>query len=170
MADDAIDVDVGGKEKPGGSSGMLIVTIIGLLVMLLTPLTSYFIVKMTIPDKPQVVAGDSPSQRVATDEPLVFNVDALLVNIAETKGTRILRVVPHLVMNDPKLLDRAEVMKPMIADRIMAVSSSRTIEELDGNEGRELLKKDILITVNDLLATYMEGAVVDVYFSEFLIQ
>lgn len=148
-------------------SGTLAVGIIGLLVMILTPLTSYFIVKLSVPARTE---AEAPAPAANDSKTVIFSLESMLVNIAETKGTRILRFVPHLVLSEPALAAELELMKPMLADRITAVASSKTIDELDGLQGRELLKKDVLAAINALIEDKLAGAVVDVYFGEFLIQ
>ena len=45
-----------------------------------------------------------------------------------------------------------------------------TIDQLEGANGRDALKREIMNIVNVALKDEMSGAVVDVYFSDFLIQ
>jgi flagellar basal body-associated protein FliL len=97
-------------------------------------------------------------------------MEMLMVNIAETKGTRVLRITPHLVLSEEGAAAKLTPMKAMLIDKIAGVASARTIDELDGAKGRELLKDDIKKGLNALIEHKMAGSVVDVYFSEYLIQ
>jgi flagellar basal body-associated protein FliL len=45
-----------------------------------------------------------------------------------------------------------------------------TIDELQGMNARNNLRKEIISTLNNLLKEKMSGSITDVYFSEFLIQ
>jgi len=154
-----------GEAKQAPKSGVLVVVTVGFLVMIATPLTSFLLVKMAMP--PEI-----ETKSVVTDEEgeTVIEVKALLVNIAETKGTRVLRVEPHLVLSEARLADNLKDRMPMLIDRISTAAARKTIDELEGPQGREALKRDIISEINMALKEKMSGAVVDVYFSEFLIQ
>lgn len=154
--------------RPGeGHSGTMVVMIIGLLVMLLTPLASYFVVKLSQPATSEKAAAAPEEASPATAEMVM---EMLMVNIAETKGTRVLRITPHLVLSEEGAAAKLTPMKAMLIDKIAGVASARTIDELDGAKGRELLKDDIKKGLNALIEHKMAGSVVDVYFSEYLIQ
>ena len=147
-------------------SGLLPILLIGVGLIVASAVVTFVVVKMTMP-APVVVkekAGDG------TGEPLTYSLKELYVNIAETKGTRILKIVPYLVLSEQKLVDEITKYEPMLRDRVSMAASSMTIDELEGPNGRETLKKEIAIQINSALKDRMAGAVVDVYFSEFLIQ
>jgi flagellar basal body-associated protein FliL len=147
--------------------GTRIVTIIGLLVMILTPMASYFVVKLSLPKAASQKRSEPAPVHTVT---AVFNMDMLMVNIAETKGTRVLRMIPHLLLSEEGLVEQLAPMKARLMDKVASVASCRTIDELDGAKGRELMKEDIKVGINTLIEGKMNGAVVDVYFSEYLIQ
>jgi flagellar basal body-associated protein FliL len=61
-------------------------------------------------------------------------------------------------------------MEPMLRDKVLSAASVKTIDELEGPQGRENLKREIMNLINASIKDRMSGAVVDVYFNEFLIQ
>lgn len=104
------------------------------------------------------------------DAPVVIQFQDLYVNIAETKATRVLKLTVVLELSEEKLTTSLEAHRAIIRDLMSESASHMTIEELEGRNGRGILKREIKNRVNDLLRDRMAGAVVDVYFSDFLIQ
>ena len=169
MADEnveqAAEVDVpeaqeGGKPK----SGIMLVVIIGVVIAVVTPLITFFVVKATIP------APIQKEKPVDVAEQTTFELKEMYVNIAETKGTRVLKIEPILVLSDAKLASKLEKMAPMLRDRVLMAASTKTIDELDGPNGKESLKREIISMINNSIKDQMSGAVTDVYFNQFLIQ
>jgi flagellar basal body-associated protein FliL len=52
----------------------------------------------------------------------------------------------------------------------MTVAGRKTLSELEDESGREALKREIALKINDLTRDHMAGTVLDVVFSQFLIQ
>lgn len=153
--------------KSGSKMGMFVVIIIGFLVMILTPVITVIVVKMQLP--PPIESEIATVENKGVETVLELG-DSILVNIAETKGTRVLRLKTHLVLSEARLQPELSNMTPMLKDRVMLAASRRTIDELDGVQGREALKRDIMGEINAVIKDKMNGAIIDVYFSEFLIQ
>ncbi len=201
-ADETRDDEAGaeGRAKAAKDKQIpLMVLIIGILVMLVTPVTSFFLVKLAMP-KPEAGTEESAvgeggkkeghgesakkaggkkeghgkkegkGEGSAEPESTTFTLPFMLINIAETKGTRILKITPHLILSEPEMGAKMPALKPLLMDTITTVASGKTLDELDGPTGRENLKKTIIQRLNKLLETRMTGAVADVYFEEFLIQ
>lgn len=105
-----------------------------------------------------------------TDMPVIVAFQDLYVNIAETKATRVLKLTVVLELSEDKLTPALESHRAIIRDLISESASHMTIEELEGRNGRSILKREIKNRVNDLMRDRMSGAVVEVYFSDFLIQ
>ena len=59
---------------------------------------------------------------------------------------------------------------PVLRDMISQVASRMTIDDLEGRNGRDMLKREIKNNVNVFLRDHTTGAVIEVYFSDFLIQ
>ncbi|RKZ06120.1 hypothetical protein DRQ25_14650 [Candidatus Fermentibacteria bacterium] len=153
------------KEEGGGKSGTLIMIIVAFVVMIATPLICFLIVRMA----PQTQI-DTESAVTEKKVESIIELKPLLVNIAETKGTRILRIVPHLVLSEARLDEYLKEKVPMLTDKVGLVASRKTINDLEGPQGRESLKRDIMSEINAAIKGKVSGAVINVYFSEFLIQ
>jgi flagellar basal body-associated protein FliL len=165
-AKEAPAADGAAAAKPAsGKLGMLVVIIVGFLVMAITPLVTYFAVKATLP--PPV---EKKQEEKKEGERPILDLKPVNVNIAETKGTRILRVEAHLVLSEAKLMEELKNSTSMLVDRIILAASRKTLDELDGPEGHEALKRDIMSEINAAIKEKMTGSVIDVYFSEFIVQ
>ena len=152
----------GAAAKP--KSNMMIVIVIGVVITVVTPLVTFFVVKATVP--PPVTT----EQTAVKSEMTVYDLKEIYVNIAETKGTRILKFQPVLVLSSAKLAESIEKMDAMIKDRVIMAASTKTIDELEGPNGKEALKREIVALVNAETKDQMSGAITDVYFTQFLIQ
>ncbi len=152
---------------PKSSSGLLVMIGVGVALIVVSAAVTFFTVKSSVPKEepiPEKKEGGEPETQFTCD------LHEIYVNIAETKGTRVLKIVPILVMSEERLAKEAEKMSPLLRDRASYAASSLTIDQLEGPSGRDALKREIMNAVNSSLKKEMSGAVVDVYFSDFLIQ
>ncbi|HBA84883.1 MAG TPA: hypothetical protein DCZ95_12385 [Verrucomicrobia bacterium] len=145
-------------------SNLIVVIIIGVAITIATPLITYFVVRATVP--PPVVAEEKESAKAGG----YCDMMEMYVNIAETKGTRILKIQPVLVLSDAKLEEKIKQLEAMIKDKILMATSTKTIDELEGPNGKEALKREIVSLINAAIKDKMSGAITDVYFTQFLIQ
>lgn len=149
-------------------SSLMPIIIIGGALIVVIPIVTIVGVKMFMPS-PSLVVKEK-ADIASAGEPATYSLKEIYVNIAETKGTRILKIVPFLVLSEQKLATEITKYDALLRDRVSMAASSMTIDELEGPNGREALKKEIAVQINSALKDRMAGAVVDVYFSEFLIQ
>lgn len=149
-------------------SSLMPILIIGGALIVVIPIVTIVGVKMFMPS-PSLVVKEKADLETA-GEPATYSLKEIYVNIAETKGTRILKIAPFLVLSEQKLATEITKYDALLRDRVSMAASSMTIDELEGPNGRESLKKEIAVQINSALKDRMAGAVVDVYFSEFLIQ
>ena len=167
--DDLMDGDekpAASKAKPAAKKkGPLLLIVFGLLVMIVAPLTVLFLVKPAGEKKDDGVAAQKPAP-----QPVVMAIEPLVVNISGTRMTRVLRIQVHLILSEPRLEDVIKEMMPMVKDRIMSTAGRRTLDEMEGVDDRESMKRDIALEINSLIRSRMAGSVLDVAFSEFLIQ
>ena len=178
MADEETAGEVSNAEESSGGEqqtpatrssfpmGWVIVVVLGLAVMVVTPLASYLVVSRMM---------DSPAEEKLApverqDSQSTFEIGEIRVNIYGTRATRYLTVRPHLRLSEPGLEEKLEEVKPMLVDRVSTVVSRRTLDELEGPEGRRGLRRDIMAEVNSAIKDRMQGVVVDVYLVDFLIQ
>ena len=108
----------------------------------------------------------APRAPVATAG-VMIPLEPFVVNLAKTKGNRILKVTVTLELNNPDVQPEVEDNRQKIMDSILVLLSSKTFEDVYSIQGKFKLKDEITTRVNRFLAM---GHVREVYFSEFLIQ
>lgn len=155
-----VAVEEGAKKK---SMGTVIIAVLGVVLMGAGVGTGLVLGK-----KSRKVVVEAPKKENTT--PVIIEFKDMYVNIAETKATRILKLTTVLELSEDKLATPLEAHRPIIRDLISESASHMTIQELEGRNGRDILKREIKNRVNDMLRDRMSGAVVEVYFSDFLIQ
>ena len=111
-----------------GSKSMLVMVGVGLGLIVVSAAVTFFTVKSSVPKEVVVEkkegAGDKAQYTYALRE--------IYVNIAETKGTRILKIVPILVLSEERLMKEAERLDPLLRDRVSYAASAMTIDQLEG--------------------------------------
>ena len=146
-------------KKKGG----LLLVLVGVVVLVAAPAASYFLFFKKGGDAKEAPQKPAPP-------PVVMAVEPVVVNISGTRMTRVLRMQVHLVLSQATLEPVVKEMLPMVKDRIIAVAGRRTLNELETVEDRDSLKRDLVLEINGLIRPRMAGTILDVAFSEFLIQ
>ena len=70
-------------------------------------------------------------------------------------------------MFDAKVQEEIGKRLPQIKNQINNILSSKSIKEIQTNEDREILRREILERVNGII---MNGRITNVYFEEFVYQ
>lgn len=152
-------IDAGAAPKKKGK-GMILLIIIGLVLI-----GGGVAAGMVLGSKKE--ADPKKSKPVAS---IILEFKDLYVNVAETKATRVLKLTTVLKLSEEELKPLIDTERPIIRDLISEAASQMTIDQLDGQNGRKQLKSEIQNKVNEMIRDWMSGAVVDVYFPDFLIQ
>jgi flagellar FliL protein len=107
------------------------------------------------------------AKKEAPAEGAIKQLDAFIVNLNDEQGDRYLKVVMQLEMNNTEL--EAEIMSkmPQIRDEILMLLSNKSFDDVATMAGKRMLKREIINGLNKYLTT---GQVVQVYFSEFVVQ
>ncbi|MDR4509059.1 MAG: flagellar basal body-associated FliL family protein [Candidatus Brocadiaceae bacterium] len=102
------------------------------------------------------------------EESLIVPFDPVIVNLSNSNARRYLKATINFEVKD--LNSKSAVVKKgvQIKDRLISILSSRSLEDIEGVEGQQLLRNIIKDTVNVVLK--MEDAVLQVYFTEFVVQ
>lgn len=157
-------------------TGMLVVVVIGFLVMILTPLITFFVVKATVPktDKPEKAHHEGGQKGEHGEEgpaEHIFVMEPIVVNIKGTVGTRYLKIEPHLLVSDEPTQKALEARKAMLYDQVSAIAADKTLMDLEGESAREALKKEIKQKLNAIIrGKELSGTILDIYFKVFMIQ
>ncbi|MBX3016672.1 MAG: flagellar basal body-associated FliL family protein [Bdellovibrionaceae bacterium] len=117
----------------------------------------------------QVIEGEAHAQHAeANTEAIkapVVPLETFIVNLAGSKGRRILRVDLELEVSDTKVVAEIEQRKAQIRDIIIIMLSGRTYDQISAKEGKNELRDDIKGTLNAFLT---KGKVSNVFFTNLL--
>ena len=94
-------------------------------------------------------------------------VDNLVLNPANSGGTRFLMVNATFELKDAASEERMKIHDPEIRDVLLNVLGTKTVEELADVTKREGLKKEMLAAIAKL---FPDAGVTQVYFPQFVIQ
>jgi len=98
---------------------------------------------------------------------LIVPVDTIVVNLSGSNGRRYLKAKINLEAKDDEVKKLIESKSIQIKDRLISILSSKTLEDIDGLEAQENLRKETKDAVDVVLK--VEG-VLQVYFTEFVVQ
>ncbi|MBF8983087.1 flagellar basal body-associated FliL family protein [Lutibacter sp. B2] len=133
---------------------IIIFSIIGFLVTgILLGGIFYFTTSKNSNDKPKEV------------ETTLYSLGELYSNIKDNR--RILKINIDIEISDEDVTPKLEKKKSEIINNILEILRSKEIAVLDGTEGQQALRKEI---VSSIKKTVPSDGIMDVYFVEFIIQ
>ncbi len=109
----------------------------------------------------------SAEEKKHVEGPVYFEMDTLIVNLADPGGKRFLKATIKLRMSSPSVVEECKSRNYQMRDLVLTLLSSKECEEVMSPEDKLVLKKQIMETLNRML---QKGQALDVYFTEFLVQ
>lgn len=94
-----------------------------------------------------------------------YEVSEMIVNIANTNGTRYLRTKFTLEANNKKTIKELDKKLDMVLDKSNEILSSQTLADLDSIEGKKKIKRQLKDAFNKFL---LKGEVVEIYLNKFV--
>lgn len=111
--------------------------------------------------------GKEDKKEVA-EESMIVPLDTVIVNLCGSGGRRYLKAKINLEARDEDVKKKIEARSVQIKDRLISILSSKTLEDVEGLEGQESLRREIKDAVDVVLK--VEDGILQVYFTEFVIQ
>lgn len=102
-----------------------------------------------------------------TEVGLMFPLESFTVNLLSESGRRYLKVEMNLEIEGEELSPELEEKKPIFRDIIIRLLSSKSLEEISTVKGKEKIKEEIVSEINTRLK---DGKVLNVYFTDFVVQ
>jgi len=118
--------------------------------------------------RPDDLPADPEPVQEAPDEKLMFSIDSIIVNLYQTEARRYLKATMAFAVKDKDVLELMGAKKLILTDRLIGLLSSKTINDIDGYEKKQELKREIRDEVNTMLG--IKDAVTQVFFAELIIQ
>lgn len=156
-----------GAEGKKSKKGLLIIIILIVLLLGGGGFGAYwFLLRAPAPTAEQLAEMEAAKK----PEPVILPVFALkpfVVNLADKKSRRYLKVTMKLELSNEELLEEVDKRRAQLRDVVLTMLSSKTAAEIGSMEGKFLLRQDIIKRVNVNLVT---GKVTKVYWEEFVVQ
>jgi flagellar FliL protein len=169
MARTDINPENGEAAAEGGKKSgklRLIIIVVALMVLGGGGFTAYYFFFAPPPPSPEDPAGPEDEANKLEILP-VFALKPFVVNLADVKSRRYLKVSLKLELSSPDLQEELEKRRPQIRDVILTLLSSKTAAEVNSMEGKLMLREEIVKRVNTFLVT---GKVTKVFLEEFVVQ
>jgi len=97
-----------------------------------------------------------------------YDVGEFILNLTSTTNQmRFIRTSIVLEASDSKVISELESRAPQIRDQIISLLRPRTVDELSSQDGMEILRYDIIRTINEFV---QKGEITDVFFIDLILQ
>lgn len=97
----------------------------------------------------------------------IWPIESIIVNLLDNNGERYLKITIQLEISNEDCVSELDTLKPEIMDGLLDLLSSKRYNEIVGFEGKQRLRDEIAIRLNNYLD---KGQITKVYFTEFIIQ
>ena len=160
------------QEKREKSPVLVIMIVLVLLVLVAGGAAGYFFLLAPKTDHGRGSVAQATAAQSQAYSPGVLSgpmkpMDPFIVNLTDAQGTRYLKVTMQLEMSHEMLASEIDARQPQIRDEVITMLSSKSFDDVATIAGKRALKRGILNSMNKYLTT---GKVLNVYFSEFVVQ
>lgn len=107
------------------------------------------------------------SEEEITDFGAFYEVENMIINPAESQGSRYLMINVGFESDQEEVLTELENKEVVVRDRVIKMLSEFTVPELSDIERRAFLKDTLLTSVNRVL---QDGEVRRLYFTQYVLQ
>ncbi len=104
------------------------------------------------------------------DPAAMIPFESFVVNLADPRGDRFLRLTLRAVVSDPAVAETFkidELTKARVRDRIISVLTAKTYQDISSPAGKDSLRRELLHEMNGLLPN---DAIQEVLFVDFAVQ
>lgn len=164
------------EKKDGNGKFMLLLILQGITLIALVGLGAFvFINSKKAPAPVNMPASVSipktepkkEIKEVKKGEEVTYGLDPFIVNLMDEGGRRYLRVKMDLVLSSKESEEEIKKKKPEIRDIIITTLSGKRFNDIATLEGKMRLRDELKENINKILMT---GKVLNIYFTEFVIQ
>lgn len=118
-------------------------------------------------DEGEHADAGSALSAVSTEVGIMYPLDLFTVNLLSESGRRYLKVEMNLELEGEELALELDTKKPVLRDIIIRILSSKSLEEISTQKGKESLKEQIVSEINTRIK---DGKIKNVYFVDFVVQ
>ncbi|MDH3393880.1 MAG: flagellar basal body-associated FliL family protein [Desulfobulbaceae bacterium] len=165
---DEPEVQEGEEAAPKKKSKALFFIILSLSVILLGGGSFFAYIKLmgTQPNAENSALNSDPAPPADTVGE-IFALEPFVVNLADPKGKRYLKVQIKLEIESVEALERTQKAAPKLRDLVIIMLTSLTFEEVMTPEGKIRIRDELLERFNQVMRP---DRVKNIYFTEFVVQ
>ena len=160
-------------ESPKGKNSLLMVIILGVIIIILGGggIAGWFmfLTKDSGESGPAVEAEAAQAAGTEAVQSIIIPLESFIVNLMDRSGSgkRYLKTTIELDVADEESQGIVDVRKAQLRDAILLLLTSQSFAEINTMEGKQALKKALLLRINQALG----GRIVSgLYFTEFVVQ
>jgi flagellar FliL protein len=129
----------------------------------------FFILWNKISEMPQngAMYGQMPAEENESGMGPLYDLDTMIVNLADQGGKRYLRVTMALEVKDSDVVANIEKRLPQIRDAVLSILPTKKYDDVSTTDGKIALRTEIMEKINALLN---KESVRNIYFTEFVVQ
>lgn len=156
-----------------GISKLLIAVILGAVLFFMGMMgAGFYVLWSRIPAPTAAVTGEDENlpEEIEEEQPDIgplHSIGTMIVNLADSGGKRYLRVKMELELSHPEVAVEIEKRLPLVRDSILMVLSTKTYQDISTTEGKNALRTQL---VTNLGKFFMSGNIVNIFFTEFVVQ
>lgn len=106
------------------------------------------------------------SREMKTEEPLIYTMDKLTVNL-DGYPRRIIQTEINLLLLDKQGYEQVIRLGSKGRDSVVRILNGKQFNEIETLQGKLKLKEEIATSLNDLM---VEGVIKEVYFTDFIVK
>jgi flagellar FliL protein len=119
------------------------------------------------PPAAEEVAGQETKKEAESVIGEMLVMEPFVVNLADPKGKRYLKVKIELELANKEAVDKATKASPKLRDMVIMMLTSLGFEEIMTPEGKIRVRDELLIRFNEIL---QPDHIKNIYFTEFVVQ
>lgn len=127
-----------------------------------------------------LMQGDEPVPGEEGAEAVVEEVEAdpiyrplspnFVINFKKNGAINYLQLSLQVMARDQEVIDKVELNDPAIRNKLIMLFSGQDYDALGTLEGKEKLRQEALVAVNEVIGTTPESGVEEVFFTGFVMQ
>lgn len=153
------------EEKSKKNPFMLLIIIQSITLALAVTILILLLINKPVSKHPKDKGSKKESKRVKAVA--TYQLQPFIVNLLDEEGRRYLKVTMDLALNSKETIQEVEDKMASIRDTIIMILTNKGFKDVCNISGKAKLREEIKRGINNVLES---GNVIDVYFSEFVIQ
>ncbi|MDU7693009.1 MAG: flagellar basal body-associated FliL family protein [Helicobacter sp.] len=158
------------EAKPARSKG-LIFAIIGIIIALVIVIV---LIILLLFREPNMQSEPKSADPITTKDASLVHIGPLysmpapfVINLISPTNKSYLKVSITLELSNPKLSPEIDQKIPILQSKIIETISSKSVEEVATEKGKERIKSELIERLNQVL---IDGSIKNIFFTEFIVQ